>query len=308
MSTENEFRSGFVAIVGRPNTGKSTLVNALVGSKVVITSPHPNTTRHAIRGIVNEPDFQAILVDTPGVHKPKTLLGKRLNAVVEESLDSVDVIIICLPADEDSGAGDQDIIDEIAKHPRSKKIALVTKTDLISKANLATRLASIMAMAKGFTWDEIVPVSAATHEQIDLLKKLIGQQLKPGPEFYPTNMRSDQSIEQLICELIREAALRDARQELPHSIVVTIDEMSEREKTGSRPFFDIHATIHVERDSQRAILLGHQGSQLKDIGMRARADIERELEARIFLGLHIKVSKEWQRDSKMLDKLGFAEN
>jgi GTP-binding protein Era len=165
-----------------------------------------------------------------------------------------------------------------------------------------------MAMAKGFTWDEIVPVSATTHEQIDLLKKLIGQQLKPGPEFYPTDMRSDQSIEQLICELIREAALRDARQELPHSIVVTIDEMSEREKTGSRPFFDIHATVHVERDSQRAILLGHQGAQLKDIGMRARADIERELEARIFLGLHIKVSKEWQRDSKMLDKLGFAEN
>jgi GTPase len=308
MSTENEFRSGFVAIVGRPNTGKSTLVNALVGSKVVITSPHPNTTRHAIRGIVNEPDFQAILVDTPGVHKPKTLLGKRLNAVVEESLDSVDVIMICLPADEESGAGDQFIIDEIAKHPRSKKIALVTKTDLISKANLATRLASIMGMAKGFTWDEIVPVSAATHEQIDLLKKLIGQQLKPGPEFYPTNMRSDQSVEQLICELIREAALRDARQELPHSIVVTIDEISEREKTGSRPFFDIHATIHVERDSQRAILLGHQGSQLKDIGMRARADIERELSARIFLGLHIKVSKEWQRDSKLLDKLGFAEN
>jgi GTP-binding protein Era len=308
MSTGNEFRSGFVAIVGRPNTGKSTLVNALVGSKVVITSPHPNTTRHAIRGIVNEPDFQAILVDTPGVHKPKTLLGKRLNAVVEESLDSVDVIIICLPADEESGAGDQYIVDEIGKHPRSKKIALVTKTDLISKANLATRLASIMAMAKDFTWDEIVPVSAATHEQIDLLKKLIGQQLKPGPEFYPTNMRSDQSIEQLICELIREAALRDARQELPHSIVVTIDEMSEREKTGSRPFFDIHATVHVERDSQRAILLGHQGAQLKNIGMRARADIERELEARIFLGLHIKVSKEWQRDSKMLDKLGFAEN
>jgi GTP-binding protein Era len=308
MSTETEFRSGFVAIVGRPNTGKSTLVNALVGSKVVITSPHPNTTRHAIRGIVNEPDFQAILVDTPGVHKPKTLLGKRLNAVVEESLDSVDVIIICLPADEESGAGDQYIVDEIGKHPRSKKIALVTKTDLISKANLATRLASIMAMAKDFTWDEIVPVSAATHEQIDLLKKLIGQQLKPGPELYPTDMRSDQSIEQLICELIREAALRDARQELPHSIVVTIDEMSEREKTGSRPFFDIHATVHVERDSQRAILLGHQGAQLKDIGMRARADIERELEARIFLGLHIKVSKEWQRDSKLLDKLGFAEN
>lgn len=303
----SDFRSGFVAIVGRPNTGKSTLINALVGSKIAITSPHPNTTRHAIRGIVNNPEYQAVLVDTPGIHKPKTLLGYRLNAVVNESLDSVDVVMMCLPADEASGAGDEFIAAEIAKYPRAKKFALVTKTDLVSKKNLAARLLGISALANGFTWDEIVPISAAIHQQIDLLEKLIGDALPVGPAFYPTDVKSDQKIETLICELIREAALRDAREELPHSIMVTIDEMAEREEKGSRPFFDIHATIHVERDSQTGILLGHQGERLKDIGMRARKDIERELGARIFLGLHVKVSKEWQRDPKLLERLGFTE-
>ncbi len=303
----SEFRSGFVAIVGRPNTGKSTLINALVGRKIAITSPHPNTTRHAIRGIVNNPEFQAVLVDTPGVHKPKTLLGHRLNAVVNESMDSVDIVMMCLPADETSGAGDVFIAAEIAKYPRAKKFALVTKTDLVSKKNIAARLLGISELAQGFTWDEIVPISAAIHEQIDLLEKLIGDNLPAGPAFYPEDMKSDQDIQQLICELIREAAMRDAREELPHSIMVTIDEMAEREEKGSRPFFDIHATIHVERDSQTGIILGHQGERLKDIGMRARKDIERELGARIFLGLHVKVSKEWQRDPKLLKRLGFTE-
>jgi GTP-binding protein Era len=303
----SEFRSGFVAIVGRPNTGKSTLINALVGSKIAITSPHPNTTRHAIRGILNAEDFQAVLVDTPGIHKPKTLLGHRLNAVVGESLDSVDIAMMCLPADETSGAGDIFLAQELAKYPRAKKFALVTKTDLISKEKLALRLARISELAQGFSWDEIVPISAAIHSQIDLLAELIGKELPVGPAFYPMDMKSDQAIEQLICELIREAALRDAREELPHSIMVTIDEMGEREEKGSRPFFDIHATIHVERDSQTGILLGHKGERLKDIGMRARKDIERELGARIFLGLHVKVSKEWQRDPKLLERLGFGE-
>lgn len=304
----SEFRSGFVAIVGRPNTGKSTLVNALVGSKVAITSPHPNTTRHAIRGIVNRPEFQAILVDTPGIHKPKTLLGHRLNVVVGQSLDSVDVIVMCLPADETSGAGDDFIIQEIAKYPKSKKIAVITKTDLVSKTALAGKLAGIIALAKDFTWHEIVPVSAVIHEQVELLAELIGSSLPEGPEFYPKGMTSDQSQEKWICELIREAALRDAREELPHSITVTIDEMSQRKNTEDKPFYDIHATIHVERDSQRGILLGHKGERLKDIGTRARADIERILSAKVFLGLHIKVSKDWQRDPKLLERLGFNEN
>lgn len=303
----SDFRSGFVAIVGRPNVGKSTLINALVGSKIAITSHHPNTTRSAIRGIVHGDNFQAVLVDTPGVHKPKTLLGKRLNTVVDQSMDSVDVVILCIPADETSGAGDIFIAQEIAKHPRAKKFAVITKTDLLSKDKLALRLTGIMALAQGFVWDEIIPVSAAIHEQIDLLNELIGKNLPAGPQYYPEGTTSDQAIEQLICEFIREAALQDVREELPHSIVVTIDEFGEREEKGSRPFYDVHATIHVERDTQRAILLGHQGSKLKEIGIRARADIERALVAKIFLGLHIKVSKEWQRDARMLDKLGFEE-
>jgi GTP-binding protein Era len=303
----SDFRSGFVAIVGRPNVGKSTLINALVGSKIAITSHHPNTTRSAIRGIVHGENFQAVLVDTPGVHKPKTLLGHRLNAVVDQSMDSVDVVILCIPADETSGAGDIYIAQEIAKHPRAKKFAVITKTDLLSKEKLALRLSGIMELAQGFTWDEIIPVSAAIHDQIDLLNTLIGAALPAGPAYYPEGTTSDQAIEQLICEFIREAALQDVREELPHSIVVTIDEFGEREEKGSRPFYDVHATIHVERDTQRAILLGHQGTKLKEIGIRARADIERALVAKIFLGLHIKVSKEWQRDARMLDKLGFEE-
>ena len=303
----SNFRSGFVAIVGRPNVGKSTLINALVGSKIAITSHHPNTTRSAIRGIVHGDNFQAVLVDTPGVHKPKTLLGHRLNAVVDQSMDSVDVVILCIPADETSGAGDIYIAQEIAKHPRAKKFAVITKTDLLSKEKLALRLTGIMELAQGFTWDEIIPVSAAIHDQIDLLNTLIGAALPVGPAYYPEGTTSDQAIEQLICEFIREAALQDVREELPHSIVVTIDEFGEREEKGSRPFYDVHATIHVERDTQRAILLGHQGTRLKEIGIRARADIERALVAKIFLGLHIKVSKEWQRDARMLDKLGFEE-
>ena len=304
----SEFRSGFVAIVGRPNVGKSTLINALVGSKIAITSHHPNTTRLAIRGIVHRPDYQAVLVDTPGVHKPKTLLGQRLNQVVDQSMDSVDIVLMCIPADETSGAGDVFIAQEIAKHSKAKKFAVITKTDLISKEKLAARLLGIMEIAKGFTWDEIIPVSAAIHDQVDLLNELIGKNLPQGPAYYPEGTNSDQAIEALICELIREAALQDVRQELPHSIVVTIDEFGEREEKGSRPFYDIHATVHVERDSQRAILLGHQGSKLKEIGIRARADIERTLNAKIFLGLHIKVSKEWQKDPKLLERLGFGDN
>jgi GTP-binding protein Era len=303
----SDFRSGFVAIVGRPNTGKSTLINALVGSKIAITSHHPNTTRHAIRGIINNENFQAVLVDTPGVHKPRTLLGHHLNKVVHENLDSVDVIMMCLPANEATGAGDQFIAAEIAKHPRAKKFALVTKTDTVNKKSLADRLMTISDLAEGFTWDEIIPVSAVIHDQIELLEKIIGENIPVGPAFYPDDQKSDQRTEQLICELIREAAMRDALQELPHSIMVTIDEMSEREPNGTRPFYDIHASIHVERDSQTGIILGHQGQRLKDIGMRARKDIERELGARIFLGLHVKVSKEWQRDPKLLERLGFSD-
>ena len=294
-------KSGFVAIVGRPNTGKSTLINALVGEKVAITSHHPNTTRHAIRGIVNGDGFQAILVDTPGLHKPRTLLGQRLNQVVEDNLSDVDLILVTLPANEDFGSGDKHILDLI-KESRAKKFALVTKIDTIAKEQLPVRLTEVSGMAD---WAEIIPVSAVKNLQVDIVRQLLGKYLPEGPLYYPEEQSSDQSREQMICELIREAAIQGVRQELPHSIAVTIDEYSKRE---GKDLIDIHATIHVERDSQRGILLGHKGQMLKEIGSMARRDIEKLLGSKCFLGLHIKVSKEWQRDPKALEKLGYLDS
>ena len=293
-------KSGFVAIVGRPNTGKSTLINALVGQKVAITSHHPNTTRHAIRGIVNGPDFQAVLVDTPGMHKPRTLLGRRLNEVVTESLESVDIVIMTFPANEKTGAGDEHILN-IVKNSRAKKIAVVTKIDTVAKETLPVRLMEVSGLAD---WTEIIPVSAVKALQVDVLSTLLSKHLPEGPQLYPDDQKSDQTLEKLICEHIREAAIKGVRQELPHSITVTIDEMSKRE---GKELTDIHATIHIERDSQRGILLGHKGETLKEIGMTARKDIEALIGGKCFLGLHIKVSKEWQKDPKLLERLGFME-
>jgi GTP-binding protein Era len=293
-------KSGFVAIIGRPNTGKSTLINALVGQKVAITSHHPNTTRHAIRGIVNGDDFQAVLVDTPGMHKPRTLLGRRLNEVVNESLEGVDIVIMTFPANEKTGAGDEHILN-IVKSSRAKKIAVVTKIDTVAKESLPVRLMEVGELAD---WTEIIPVSAVKSLQVDVLTQLLSKHLPEGPKLYPDDQKSDQSTEKLICEHIREAAIKGVREELPHSITVTIDEMSKRE---GKDFYDIHATIHIERDSQRGILLGHKGETLKNIGMVARKDIENLLGAKCFLGLHIKVSKEWQKDPKLLERLGFME-
>lgn len=291
-------KSGFVAIIGRPNTGKSTLINSLVGQKVAITSHHPNTTRHAIRGIVNGDGFQAVLVDTPGMHKPRTLLGRRLNEVVNESLEGVDIVIMTFPANEKTGAGDEHILN-IVKDSRAKKIAVVTKIDTVAKETLPVRLMEVGELAN---WDEIIPVSAVKSLQVDVLSGLLSKHLPEGPQLYPDDQSSDQSVEKLICEHIREAAIQGVREELPHSITVTIDEMTKRD---GKEFYDVHATIHVERDSQRGILLGHRGETLKNIGMTARKDVERLLGAKCFLGLHIKVSKEWQRDPKLLDRLGF---
>lgn len=291
-------KSGFVAIIGRPNTGKSTLINALVGQKVAITSHHPNTTRHAIRGIVNGADFQAVLVDTPGMHKPRTLLGRRLNEVVNESLDGVDIVIMTFPANEKTGVGDEHILN-IVRESRAKKIAVVTKIDTVAKESLPVRLMEVGALAE---WSEIIPVSAVKSQQIDLLSSLLSKHLPEGPKLYPDDQKSDQSLEKLICELIREAAIHGVREELPHSITVTIDEMSKRV---DKDFYDIHATIHIERDSQRGILLGRKGETLKNIGTIARKDIEKLINAKCFLGLHVKVSKEWQRDPKLLERLGF---
>ena len=316
-----EHKAGFVAIIGRPNVGKSTLVNALVGRKIVITSKHPNTTRNPIRGIISKPDFQMIVVDTPGIHKPKTLLGSRLNAMVNESLQSVDAVLICLPADEEIGFGDEFIAKQVINQRRiliaitkidsvninQRRILIaITKIDSVKQEALLAKLIEVGEFAKniGLSVAEIVPISAKNEDQTDLLLELLAAKLPISPSLYPEDITTDQASEMTITELIREAAIENLYEEVPHSIVVTIDEMSKRE---GKEFYDIHATLHVERDSQKSIVIGPQGSRLKDIGIRARATVENFLDAKIYLGLHVKVSKEWQRDAKALTKLGFIE-
>ena len=291
----SSYRSGFVAFVGRPNVGKSTLTNAIVGSKVAITSSKPQTTRRAIRGIRTEQSGQLIVVDTPGFHKPKTLLGKRLNSVVEETLTEVDVICFCTPANEALGPGDQMIVDEISKFKRTKKIAIVTKQELASKEQVARHLLQVSQLTE---WDEIIPVSAVTGEQIERLIELLISHLPEGPALYPADAIDEQSVKDITCELIREAALEKLREELPHSLAVTVDEISEDGKK-------IFASLWVERDSQKGILIGKGGQQLKAIGSDARKEIEERLGEKIFLSLQVKVASNWQQDPKKLGKLGF---
>ena len=220
----SEFRSGFVCFVGRPNTGKSTLTNALVGAKVAITSNRPQTTRHTIRGIVHREEFQIILVDTPGLHRPRTLLGERLNELVKATYSEVDVIGLCIPADETIGPGDRWIHEQIrAVAPRTTLIVVVTKIDKVSKERVAAQLMAASELTGGTA--EIVPVSATTGEQVDLLTDVLAAQLPPGPAFYPDGELTDEPEEVLMAELIREAALEGVRDELPHSLAVVIDEV-----------------------------------------------------------------------------------
>ena len=298
------FRAGFVAVVGRPNVGKSTLVNALVGKKIVITSRHPNTTRNPIRGIITKDNYQIIVVDTPGVHKPKTLLGNRLNEMVVENIDGVDVAVLCLPVDEPIGAGDEYVIRQIGKN---KIIIALTKVDLASRESVVAKLAEINEFTKklSFEYEEIIPVSAKKNEQIEILELEISKRLIDSPPLYPVEMDTDQANELIVSEFIREAAIEGTFQEVPHSIVVTIEELKKRE---NKDLIDIRATIHVERDSQKPMLIGKQGSKLKEIGTKARIEIENYLGSKIYLSLHVRVSKDWQKDPKSLARFGFIQS
>jgi GTPase len=297
-----EFHSGFVCFVGRPNTGKSTLTNALVGAKVAITSARPQTTRHAIRGIVHRENFQIILVDTPGLHRPRTLLGKRLNDVVRGTYSEVDVIGLCIPADEAIGPGDRWIVEQIRSvAPKTTLFVIVTKIDKVPKDRLAAQLVAVSELVDNSA--ELVPVSAATGEQVDVLIELLAAALPAGPAYYPDGELTDEPEEILMAELIREAALEGVRDELPHSLAVVIDEVNRREDRDD--LIDVYAILYVERDSQKGIVIGKGGARLREVGTAARNQIEKLLGTKIYLDLRVKVAKNWQRDPKQLGRLGF---
>ena len=302
-------RSGFVCFVGRPNAGKSTLTNALVGTKIAIASSKPQTTRHVIRGIVNRPDAQLILIDTPGLHKPRTLLGERLNDLVHETWSEVDVIGVCLPSNERIGPGDEFLVGEIAKLPkRPQLVALATKSDLVQPARMAQHLLKIASLEEklGIRWASIIPVSAVTDDQVDIVADELVKLLPEGPRFYPDGEVTDEPMEIRIAELIRESALEGVRDELPHSLMVTIEEMGLREgRPADRPLLDIYASMIVERDSQKGIMIGHRGERLREVGSAARRQIAELVGTPVHLDLRVKVVKEWQRDPKALNRLGF---
>ncbi len=299
-----DFRAGFISIVGRPNVGKSTLTNALVGRKIAITSGRPETTRHNIRGIVHGEGYQLVLVDTPGYHRPRTLLGKRLNDMVREALSEVDVVLFCLPADQRIGPGDQFIARELRGIKRPI-IAVATKCDAVPRDRVMKHLLSIEKLGE---WAAIVPVSSVEGKGIDHLREVLAQTVPLSPPLYPDGDVTDESRDTLIAEFIREAALEGVRDELPHSLAVQVEEIIERprrEGDDRPPMLDIHVNVYVERDSQKAIIIGRKGSRLKQIGTQARAHIEELLGRRVYLDLHVRTAKDWQSDPKMLGRLGF---
>jgi len=296
---EVPFRAGFVSFVGRPNVGKSTLTNALVGEKVAITSSKPQTTRRAIRGIVHEPHGQLIIVDTPGMHRPRTLLGERLNSIVQTTLGDVDVIGLCLPANEKIGPGDKYINEQLESFPRAKKVAIVTKIDASSRPGVAEQLQAVSELRD---WDAIIPISSFDKVQLDILATELIKLMPVSEKLYPDDAVTDETTEERVSELIREAALEGVMDELPHSIAVTIDDMIESE---TKDLLEIYANLFVERDSQKGIIIGKGGERLQEVGARARAEIEKLIGRQVFLSLRVKVAKEWQRDAKQLGRLGF---
>jgi GTPase len=300
------FRSGFACFVGRPNAGKSTLTNALVGSKIAITSSRPQTTRHAVRGIVHREDGQLVIVDTPGLHRPRTLLGQRLNDVVHGTLAEVDVIGFCVPADAEVGAGDRYIATELARLARRTPVfGMVTKADAVPPERVAAQLLALdrLGADTGTEFAELIPVSAMNGFQVDKLADLLLARLPDGPPLYPDGVLTDEPEQTLVAELIREAALEGVRDELPHSLAVVVEEMRSREDRDD--LIDVHANLYVERPSQKAIVIGRGGERLRRVGTTARQHIERLLGSQVYLDLRVKVAKDWQRDPKQLRRLGF---
>jgi GTP-binding protein Era len=306
--TAEQMHSGFACVVGRPNVGKSTLVNALVGQKIAITSARPQTTRHVIRGVVHRPDAQLVLVDTPGLHKPRTLLGKRLNDRVREAWAQVDVMVQCFPADQKPGPGDRLIAKESAAANRGLRVAVVTKTDLADPQRIGEQLLAVAALGEELErdWDEIVPVSAVSGDGLETLTDVLLAKLPEGPALYPDGVITEEPEQSLVSEIIREVALQGMSDELPHSIAVVVEEMEPREdRPADDPLVDITAWVFVERDSQKAIVVGRKGEGIRRIGTESRKRIEALLGTRVFLDLRVKIAKDWQRDPKQMNRLGF---
>jgi GTPase len=290
------YRAGFAGFVGRPNAGKSTLTNAIVGQKIAITSTKPQTTRHTVRGVLHRPDAQLVLVDTPGLHRPRTLLGERLGDLVRQTWSEVDVIGLCLPANEEIGRGDRFITSEIAGL-KAAVVAVLTKADLVDKGRLAAALHAVSQLGD---FADIVPVSAVTGDNLDTLVDVLLGHLPESPQLYPDGMITDEPEQVMVAELIREAALEGVRDELPHSIAVLVEEMIPEDGLTK-----IYADVYVERSSQKAIVIGAGGSRLKEVGTKARREIEELLGTKVYLDLHVRVAKDWQRDPRQLRKLGF---
>ncbi|HYY79884.1 MAG TPA: GTPase Era [Actinomycetes bacterium] len=292
-------KSGLVALVGRPNVGKSTLLNGLLGRKLAIMSDKPQTTRSVVRGVLHRPEGQAVLVDTPGLHKPRTLLGQRLNDLVRGTLAEVDLVLLLVDAAAGVGGGDRFLAAEVER-ARTPTLCVVNKLDAVTRAKLA---ATLQAAAELGDWAEVVPVSARTGEQLDLLASLVLAHLPEGRPLYPDDQVTDQPEEHLVAEMIREKALALVRDELPHSVAVLVDELGpdpERED-----LLVVRATLFVERASQKPIVLGRRGTVLREIGTRARTELEALFGSHVYLDLHVKVAKEWQRDPRQLARLGF---
>ncbi len=303
-----DFRAGFACIVGRPNAGKSTLTNAMVGAKIAITSGRPQTTRHNVRGVIHKENAQIVLVDTPGLHRPRTLLGKRLNDLVRETLTDVDVVVFCIPANEKIGPGDRFITRDLAEL-RTPVVAVVTKADTVTREALAAQLLAVSELGE---WADIVPVSAQRNEQIDVLEEVLLGYMPLSPPLYPTGEITDEPQQVMIAELVREAALEGVRDELPHSLAVVVDEIAdpddEREVgriKGAGGRLQVRVSLVVERDSQKAIIIGKGGRRLKEVGVTARKGIEKLLGRKVYLDLHVRTAKDWQSDPKALARLGF---
>jgi GTP-binding protein Era len=300
MPAATGFKAGFACFAGRPNVGKSTLMNALVGAKVAITSSRPQTTRRVIRGIVNRPDAQLIIVDTPGLHRPRTLLGERLDSLARSALTAVDVVGFCVPAGQPIGPGDKYLARELGELKNQPVVAIVTKTDEASREQVAHQLTAVAGLGD---WDDIVPVSAVAGFQLDLLRDVLIAKLPEGRPLYPDGELTDEPEQVMVAELIREAALEGVHDELPHSIAVVVEEMGPR--PGRDDLIDVHAFMYLERPSQKAIVIGAKGARLKEVGSAARHRIEALLGTHVYLDLRIKIAKDWQRDPKQLRRLGF---